>query len=782
MAKRRKVIRKKRRKNGQKKGWIIFKYTAIALFSFAAIISLFVYSVYIGLWGKLPTYEDLKNIQNIEASVLYSEDGEIIGKYYIENRTNVNFKNISGNAVKALISTEDVRFYQHEGVDQVSMLRVFFKTFLLGDKSSGGGSTISQQLAKNLYPREEQQVTFIPIVKLKEMFTAHRLENVYSKDDILTLYLNTVSFGENTFGIESAAQKYFSTSASELTLTQAATLIGMLKGPSYYNPRLHPERALQRRNTVINQMVKYDNLTEEKGDSLKQKELKLDYTPINHYSGLAPYLREKIRQDAIRILEVYNQAHGTTYNLYQDGLILITTLDAEMQRYAEEATDNHMKKLQAAYYAHLGKKEPWDKNPAILQNAIRHSSIYKKLKNQELNEKEILKIMNEKKAMLTYSSTQGEVRAEFSSIDSIKHYLKLLHPGLIAVDPQSGKIKAWVGGLDYKYFQYDQVEAPRQVGSVFKPVVYSAAISHGARLDAYYVNEQKTYSAYDDWTPRNSDDNYEGYYTLKGALSKSINTIAVEVLMQTGIDTVIAQARQLGITTDLPPYPSLALGVADIPLREMVNPFMCFANNGKLADQYYLEEIRDRNGKVLFKAKPTPPKEVLPENEAHIMSNILSAVIDEGTGQKLRTSYGLHNEMAGKTGTTQNQVDGWFIGYNPRIVVGIRVGANDINIHFNSLRLGQGASMALPIFGEFMQHCLQNHSYSSWNNLSFPVVLPDREKDLKVPEFKDHLNLIDRMTNLKIEKLKREEIQEDEQTVETPKEGFFRRLFKRRKE
>lgn len=780
MAKKKKVNRKKKKKSGCRQGRRIFKYTIITLLLIAVGGSLTVYSVYAGLWGKLPTYEELKNLRNDEASVLYSEDGELIGKYYIENRTNVNFKNISSHAIHALIATEDVRFYQHEGVDRISMLRVFFKTFLLGRRSSGGGSTISQQLAKNLYPREEQQVTCIPVVKLKEMFTARRLENIYKKDDILTLYLNTVSFGENTFGIESAAQKFFSTSASDLTLTQAATLIGMLKGPSYYNPRLHPERALKRRNTVLNQMVKYDFLTAEKGEKLKDKELNLDYKPVNHYSGLAPYLREKIRQDALRILADYNKEYGTNYNLYKDGLVLSTTLDAEMQQYAEEAVNKHMEKLQESYYTHLGKKEPWDKNPAILKNAIHNSQIYKRLKHQGLNEKEILKFMNEKKAMLVYSPDQGETKVEFSSIDSIKYYLKILQPAMIAAEPQTGKIKVWVGGLNYKYFQYDQVEAPRQVGSVFKPVVYSAAISHGARLDAYYPNEQKTYSEYDNWTPRNSDNNYTGYYTLKGALSKSINTIAVEVLLQTGIDTVISQAERLGIHSELPPYPSLALGVANIPLREMIQPFLCFANNGKLPSLYYLAEIKDRNGKILFQAEQTKVKEILPPHEAYIMNNILSAVIDEGTGQKLRSAYGLHNELAGKTGTTQNQVDGWFIGYNPRLVAGIRVGANDINIHFNSIRLGQGASMALPIFGEFMRQCLKSHSYSHWNNLSFPIVLPEQEKELQIPEFKDHLNLIDKITNHKMEKIKRQEITHEE-TDKTKKEGFFKRLFKRKK-
>lgn len=757
------------------------KYSLLTIAAIISIGILFIASIYIGIWGELPTYDELRHIRNDEASMLYTEDGVMIGKYYIENRTNINYKNIPTNAIDALVATEDARFYQHEGVDKISMARVFFKTFLLGKRSSGGGSTISQQLAKNLYPREEQPVNFLPITKLKEMFVAHRLENIYTKNEILTLYLNTVYFGENTFGLESAAQKYFSISATELNQAQAATLIGMLKGPSYYNPRLHPERTLRRRNTVINQMVKYDFLTEKEGEELKAQELSLKYKPDNHYSGLAPYLRELIRQDAVKIIESYNTTHNTQYNLYKDGLILTTTLDAEMQKYAEEAVAIHMPQLQQSYYKHLGKKEPWSRKPDILKNAIKNSHIYKTLKNKGLSEEQIKEELNRKKTMLIYDAQQKEKQVEFSSIDSIKYYLKIFQPAVIAIDPQNGKIKAWVGGLDYKFFQYDQVTAPRQVGSVFKPIVYSAAIHNGARLDAYYSNEQRTYPEYGNWTPRNADNNYEGYYTLKGALSKSINTIAVEVLQQTGIDVAIRHARSLGISADLPPYPSLALGVADIPLQEMVSPFMAFANNGILMDQYYLEEIRTRDGKIIYQAPSKTGKKALPANEAHIMSNILASVINEGTGQRLRSSYGLKNEMAGKTGTTQNQVDGWFIGYTPRLVVGIRVGANDINIHFNSLRLGQGANMALPIYGEFMKRCERSNTYSRWKNISFPVPIMEEADNLKIPEFKDHLNFLDKLTNRKLDKVSRIET-DTLPSVHGKKEGFFKRLFKRKKE
>ncbi len=772
---------KSSRPSERKRRFRLWMGIVILFFLCAAGMALFVYSVYAGLWGSLPDYAELRNIRNYEASELYSDDGELIGKYYIENRTNVNYNTISPHAVQALIATEDVRFYEHKGIDKISLFRVFFKTLLLGDRSSGGGSTISQQLAKNLYPREEQQVKFMPVVKLREIFTAYRLEKLYTKDEILTLYLNTVSFGERTFGIESAAQKYFSTSASDLTLPQAATLIGMLKGPSRYNPRLHPERALQRRNTVINQMIKYDFLPEEAGEKYKDTELDLQYKAIEHYSGLAPYLREKIRQDAVKIIDAYNASHLTDYNLYKDGLILTTTLDAEMQHYAEEAVEKHMKKLQEQFYTHWGEREPWQNHPQILEQAIRSSAAYLSLQNQGLSDKEIRVAMSRKKPILVYSPFQGETRMEMSAIDSIKHYLKLLHPGMIAIEPLTGKVKVWVGGLDYKYFQYDQVTASRQVGSIFKPVVYSAAIHNGARLDAYYKNEQKTYEEYDNWSPRNSNNDYTGYYTLKGALSQSINTIAVEVLLQTGIEKVLLHARNLGLKADLPSYPSLALGVADIALNEMVIPYTVFAGNGKAASPYYLSEIKDREGNVLYKAPEPQIKEVLPSSEAILMSDILSAVVNEGTGRRLRSVYGLTNDIAGKTGTTQNQADGWFIGYTPQLVVGVRVGANDMNIHFNSTSLGQGSNMALPIFGLFMQQCLQSQTYRNWRNLSFPLIPASQQKQLEKPEFKEHMGLFDRSGNKKLEK--RAFPASQDTVVKKEKKGFFRKignLFKKK--
>lgn len=770
-----KAVRKKKKKKSLTRR--VIKFSLLTGLCVIFIVTLFVVCVYHGMWGKIPDYTDLREIRQHEASCLYSEDGELLGKYYLENRTEVLFGAISPNAINALIATEDSRFYEHHGVDRISLLRVLFKTLLLGDRSSGGGSTISQQLAKNLFPREDGSRWMIPVIKIKEMITAHRLEKLYTKDEILTLYLNTVWFGEGTYGIESAAQKYFSTTATQLSVTEAATLIGLLKGPSLYNPRLHPERALQRRNTVIGQMVKYDYLTEEEGEKLQDTELGLRYKPLNHYSGPAPYLREQIRQDAMKILENYNKEHGTKYDLYTSGLEITTTINAELQRFAEEAAREHMKSLQNTFYQHWKNREPWDNEPAILQKAIRESQVYKHLKEEGFDEKHIQSIMNEKKTMDIYSAYQGEIEVKMSSIDSIKHYLKILQPALVAVDPRTGQVKAWVGGIDFKYFQYDQVLAARQVGSVFKPVVYSAAIEQGANLDAYYANEQKTYPEYDNWSPRNSDNQYGGYYTLKGALCKSINTIAVELLLQTGIETVIEHAHRLGITGNLPEVPSLALGVAEIPLTNMILPYMAYANNGVLHRPYYLDEIKDKERHILYKAPRPQGEQVIEANTANIMSSLLSAVITEGTGQRLKRDYRLTGALAGKTGTTQNQTDGWFIGYNPRIVVGVRVGANNPKIHFRTTTLGQGANTALPVFGLFMQKCLQSANYRSWANLSFPMPrISVQETD--APMFKERMNILEKLTNDKLDKVKHKPSTETKE-----KKGFFRRigdLFKKK--
>ena len=740
---------------------ILIKYTLIALLlSIIAVSSLFL-SVYFGFWGKLPSYSELENIQNSQSTKVFSADGKLIGKYYYRfNRTNVHFKDISTHAINALIATEDSRFYEHSGIDKKSLLRVFLKTLLLGDKSSGGGSTLSQQLCKNLYSRKDN----IIVSKLKEAITATRLEKIYSKKEILALYLNTVPFGEGTYGIETASQRYFNKHASELNLPEAATLIGMLKANTAYNPRLYPENAIKRRNVVINQMVKFGVIKSEIAKSHKKTPLNIDYRRLDSNTGPATYLREGIRQEIISFLERYKEENGKEYNIYKDGLNIYTTLNSDLQKYAEEAVNEHMKTLQHSFYNHWKNKDPWSGNPQTLKDAIERTERYKSLKNQGKTEKEIQNIFNQKIKMEIYSPYIGDRAVEMSPLDSVKHYLKILHTGFIAMDPRNGKVLAWVGGLDHKYFKYDMVNAKRQTGSVFKPVIFATALENGESPKTYYEDKQKEYKEYNNWSPRNSHDHYGGYYTMKGALAQSVNTIAVDLAINCGIDTVITMAHNMGIKSEIPAYPSIALGTSNISLYEMIQPYCVFANNGQLAKPYYISKITDKTGNILFEVKISEQSttRVINNENANLITYMLESVVSEGTAKRLRDTYRLTNNIAGKTGTTQNNVDGWFIGYNPHIVAGCRVGAEDERIHFRTTTLGQGANTALPIFALFMKKALKDPKFSYWQRLQFPSVSHKEEERMNIPPFKDKLNFFEKISNEKLKFVKKEKAEKKE--------------------
>lgn len=673
-------------------------------------------SIYVGLWGELPNYYTLRNIKNANASEIYSEDGVILGRIFAENRTNVNFKDISPDAINALIATEDSRFYEHQGVDQRSLLRVLVKSLILGDRSSGGGSTLSQQLAKNLYPRKSYGPLTMPVNKTKEAITASRLEKIYSKKEILQLYLNTVSFGENVFGIESASRQFFSKPASQLQIQECAVLIGMLKAPTAYNPRINPEKSKQRRNVVLGQMAKNEFISENKAAQLQKLPLQLKYNKQSTQSGLAPYLRERIRIEANQILKNYPKEDGSFYDIYRDGLHIKTTLDSRMQYFAEKAVAEHMKNLQNSFSQHWGNQSPWGGDPQILTDAIKKSERYKRLKEDGKSEKEIDKIFRQKVSMKIFSWS-GEKEVVMSPLDSIKHHIQILNTGFLAMEPKTGKIKVWVGGIDFDHFQYDHVKAKRQVGSIFKPIVYASALEEGISPFKYFPNERKVYEEYDNWSPRNADEFYEGSYSMEGALAESVNTIAVEVLLESGIQESIVLAEEMGIETNLPKVPSLALGTANISLFEMMQAYATLANRGVHCAPYYLSKIEDSKGRLIADLSLLREKDryVLSAQNADIINHMLEAVVNNGTGRSLRTVYGLHGELAGKTGTTQSQADGWFIGYNSQLVAGAWVGADDMRIHFKSLSLGQGASMALPIYGKFMQKLGTDKSFNRYS-------------------------------------------------------------------
>jgi len=685
-----------------------------------ALPLLFYISIYFGFFGKIPTSKELSELKQSEATQVLSDEGKLIGKYYIFDRQPIVYEQLPQHLIDALIATEDIRFFEHGGIDSRSLLRVFFKTLLLQDKSSGGGSTITLQLAKNLYGRKNHGLGIV-VNKLQESIIAKRLEDIYSKNEILTLYFNTVPFSDNTFGIESAAMKFYDKHTRELNLEESAVLVGLLKASHYYNPRIFPERSRLRRDVVLDQMNKYGFLSDPDLLLAKQKELALDYHYYGHDQGLAPYFREQIRQDLSTILDTLKTKNGESFNIYRDGLIIHTTLNFKMQELAEEAVSASMEKLQETHERSYGKKGPWITNKQIIMDAVKRTDIYKKLEKEGLSDDEILANLNKKTSEMELFSYDEQKIVKASTLDSISHYLKFLNTGFLALEPTTGAVKAWVGGVDFEYFKYDHVsQSKRQVGSTFKPFVYTAALENGMEPCTYFSPNEVTYE--DGWTPSNSgslsDDPYMNY-NLKTALSHSINTIAVKVLMETGIDNVINQAKKMGIESKLPRVPSLALGTAELSVKELAKAYTSFVNNGKSSTPYYITKIEDGNGNVLAEFKPEISSRVMSDVNRQVMVEMMKATVNEGTATRLRYTYKLQNDIAGKTGTTQSNKDGWFVGITPKLVTVTWVGADDHRIGFRNTAIGQGANSALPIFALFLQKLNQNKEFNEITQARF---------------------------------------------------------------
>ncbi|MFW5761807.1 MAG: penicillin-binding protein 1A, partial [Cyclobacteriaceae bacterium] len=677
----------------------------IPVLLFLLINFIFIFSVYRGAYGALPTYAELKNIKNNVASELYSADGKLIGKYFIQERTNTPFADLPDHLINALIATEDARFYLHHGIDIKSLFRVVFKSILLQQESAGGGSTLTQQLAKNLYPRSDHGLLTLPVNKVKEAFTASRLEKIYSKQDILTLYLNTVSFSENAFGIQTAAERYFSVKPAELNLQQSAVLVGMLKATHNYNPRHFPEASKNRRNIVFQQMARYEFISQQEADSLQHLPLEINYSSLSHNQGLAPYFREYLRQRIGNLLKSQQNEAGKKYNLYTDGLKIYTTIDSRLQNHAQLAMQQQMKNLQKIFDVHWSENKPWNSSSDILADAVKKTARYRQLVAEGKDYQEIIDIFAQPRKMKIFT-WEGEKEVEMSPLDSVKHYIMFLNAGLMSMDPHTGDVKAWVGGINHKYFKFDHVNGgtKRQVGSVFKPFVYSAALEKGIEPCQYLANEQREYEEFENWTPRNADGQYEGFYSMLGALSNSINTISVDLLMQTGPQQVISLASNAGINSKIPEVPSIALGTPDISLFEMVTAYCMFANKGRPVTPRYLTKIEDSQGNVIFEVpRRAPGERIMSLLNAEIMLEMMKSVVNSGTAARLRFQYNIYNDIAGKTGTTQDNSDGWFMGITPNLVTGVWVGADDPRIHFRSTALGQGAATALPVFANFSQ-------------------------------------------------------------------------------
>lgn len=688
--------------------WLLIWGPFLFLFLIVSLISL-------EIFFDLPSVEELQNPKSNLATVIYSSDLKTLGKYYSENRVNVKYYELDKDLVDALIATEDVRFRDHSGVDARALGRAIFGA-VRGSSSSGGGSTLSQQLAKMMFPREKLNKFSMIIRKMKEWVIAARLEKNYTKDEILTLYLNKFDFLNQAVGIKSAAQIYFNRSQDSLEIQQAALLIGMAKNPSLFNPIKKEEAALQRRNVVLMQMVVNGTLSRARYDSLKTLPLGIVYRPEDHNDGPAPYFREFLREHFLKewCASHINPETGKPYNIYKDGLRIFTTLDSRMQQYAEEAVNEHMTDLQKAFTKECKTKKnapfAWNVNKEqidnIMMSSMRRSDRYRSLRDSGLTKDEIYANF-QKPVKMTVYSLRGDIDTIMSPWDSIRYYKGFLHTGFMAIEPATGYVKAWVGGVNHKHFKFDHVKVGRrQVGSTFKPFVYALAIQEGLSPCYQVPNVRTCITTADgkEWCPDNSDgDKGTGkMITLRKALAGSVNYVTAWVMKQYGPDAVINLVRRLGITAPIDPVPSIALGTPDISVFEMVAANAAFANKGTYIQPTFITRIEDKNGKVLEEFFPTTD-EVMSEEKAYVMIQLMRGVVDYGTGARLRGKYKLFNEIAGKTGTTQYNADGWFIGLTPELAAGGWTGGEERSVHFNSTNEGQGANMALPVWGKFFQ-------------------------------------------------------------------------------
>jgi len=703
-----------------------------------------------GKLGYVPTFEDLENPQNNLASEVYSADGKLLGKFYLENRTYVGFESLSPDLVNALLATEDIRFHRHSGIDARGLARVFIKSILLGRRSSGGGSTITQQLAKNLYPRDTtyykwkvKRYVKLGVNKFKEWNTAVKLERNYTKNEILVMYLNTVPFGSNTFGIKSASRTFFNTTPDSLKTEQAALLVGVLKAQSRYSPILNPERALFRRNIVLNQMRKYGFIGEHEFDSLSVLPIELQYRVQGHTAGLATYFRQYLQmtlgaskpereryfmysffqRDSIEweTNPLYGWANknfkpdGSPYNLYKDGLKIYTTVDSRMQEYAEEAVTEHLKNYLQPTFSKEKEGKPnapfaadlsGDLIERIMDRSIRNTDRYRSLRRAGLSQDSIMRVFETPVSMRVFS-WEGDVDTVLSPIDSIIYYKYFLRAGLMSMDPSTGFVKAYVGGPDFRYFKYDHVKiAKRQVGSTFKPFLYTLAMEEGFSPCDRVLNVSQTFIDHDStWTPRSPGlAEYKGKrVTLKWGLAHSVNNISAWLVKRFPPQTIIDDvAKKMGITSYIMPVYSIIFGVSDVSLYEMVGAFNTYSNKGVYIEPLFVSRVEDKNGNLISTFQPIQ-SEAISEQTAYLMVNLLKGVVDGGTAIRLRHTYHFEAEMGGKTGTTQNHSDGWFMGITPQLTSGVWVGAEDRSIHFDELYLGSGANMALPIWALYMQ-------------------------------------------------------------------------------
>jgi len=659
------------------------------------LFGIFLGCIYLGVFGHVFSEKELKEFKNETASLVVSDQGKLIGKFFADNRTNVTYKQLPTDLVNALVATEDARYFEHEGVDSRSLLRVLVKSIILQQKSAGGGSTITQQLAKNMFGRKHYGFLSMPVNKTKEIILAYRLESIYSKEDILTLYLNTVPFGENVLGIEAAAHRFFNKRVEKLKIEESAVLIGMLKANTYYNPRLYPDHALSRRNVVLEQMETYGYLTEDKTDQLQKLPLRLDYANLES-EGPANYYLVQIRKEASKILTAVNRRSDTVYDLKKSGLIIETTLDYELQQYALGAFKSHLGKMQDR----LSRQYARGTDKAMLDVLVK-----KELKRLEIEDLADVKKIRE---VFTWS---GFTSDSISIRDSLALNLTLLHAGLIAMDPNNGFIKAWVGGIDFRTQPYDQIFAQRQTASAFKPILYASALEQGAMPCHYLDNDQLVLQDYDDWQPQNYDHSVGGKYSMAASLSRSMNIPTVNLFFQQDFDVLSDTWKALGFSQELINKPSVALGTTTASLYEMAIAYSAFANSGKRVAPVFIKEIKTADGRSLYKhPKAVLQESVLKESTSGLLTAMLEKAVKEGTGRSMSNIYGVRSSLAGKTGTSQDYGDAWFLAYNNDLVIATRVGASYPIVHFRKGSDGSGSALALPLIAKTLQQAQKNNT------------------------------------------------------------------------
>lgn len=723
----------------------------------------------VGAFARIPSFEELEHPDNKLATQVLSDNGEVLATFHIENRTYVSYDELSPYLVEAAVATEDARFYRHSGIDMKGLARVFFKTILMRDSSQGGGSTITQQLAKTLYPRREVNSrvpgwskVMMVWTKLKEWITAVKLERDYTKEEIVDMYLNSIFFGSGAYGVKAASETFFAKEPSDLKVEEAALLVGMVNKPTRYNPVLNPERSLERRNFVIGQMHKNGYLTREQCDSIQQVPITLSYQVQDHNSGLAPYFRDMIRRDmtakaprrsdyqyaedfsrdSLRWKEdpLYGwlnknkKPDGSRYDLDRDGLRIYTTINAKMQKYAEEAVAEHLgKNLQKSF----DREVKWKKNKpfandvdsktvqTLMKQARRWSDRYRLQHKAGKSDAEIYAQFSKPVKMRVFAwNSKGYADTTMTPDDSIRYYKSMLRCGFVAMEPQTGYVKAYVGGPNYRYFKYDNVrQGKRQIGSTVKPFLYTLAMQEGLSPCDKVVNQSQTFVLFDGstWTPRSTDkEEWLGKtVTLRWGLAHSSNNISAFLMKELGPEALARMMRQMGVRSHIDEVYSLCVGPVEVSVFDMVSAYNTFPSHGTYITPQYVTRITDGDGRELG-SFTTQKREAISEQTAYLMVNLMSGVINEGTGSRLRSVYGLRGEIAGKTGTTNDNSDGWFIGYTPNITAGVWVGGEDRQVHFNSLALGSGSNMSLPIWGIWMKKCLADPSIGwSMENDSF---------------------------------------------------------------